>query len=183
MTKRKRQYETVKNEKFWKGFYTVMVLIGLVILVFEILIYRKTIIHTYIPISIILIVGFLSFYFNRQHYNETYNLTGNFFPIMQNLISWGFISGYIFMATNYYLADKKTSQYRFIIKEKSSIPGRRHHRDERKPLVTIDYFKFEKELVFPHTDSDKVDKAKSVVVTVRKGGLGFDILDDYKVSN
>lgn len=183
MTTRKQQYETMKNERFWKRFYTVMFLLGLVLLLFEISIYRKTIIHIYIPISIILVVGFLTFYFNRPHYKKTYNLTGNFFPIMQNLISWGFISSYLFMATNYYLADTKTTQYRFIIKEKSSIPGRKHHRDERKPLVTIDYFKFEKNLVFPHADTDRVAKAKSVIVTVRKGSLGFDILDHYDVSN
>jgi hypothetical protein len=183
MTTRKRQSETVKNEKFWKGFYGAIGFLGLVLMVFEIFIYRKTIIDTYIPISIILFVGFLTFYFNRHHYKETYMLTGNFFPIMQNLISWGFISSYIFMATNYYLAEKKTTQYRFIIKEKSLLPGRKHHRNERVPMVTIDYLNFEKELVFPPTDTDKVDKAKSVIVTVRKGGLGYEILDHYEVSN
>ncbi len=183
MTTQKRQYETVKNERFWKAFYAVTGFCGLVLMVFEIFIYRKTIIETYIPISIILIVGFSTFYFNKQHYKKTYILTGNFFPIMQNLISWGFVSCYIFMATNYYLADKTTTEYRFLIKEKSSMIGSKHHRDERKPLVTIDYFKFEKELVFRYADTDKVDKADSVMVTVRKGGLGFDILDDYDVFN
>lgn len=102
---------------------------------------------------------------------------------MQNLISWGFISCFIFMGTNYYLADKKTTEYRFLVKEKSSMTGSKHHRDERKLLVTIDYFKIEKELVFRYADSDKIDKADSVMVTVRKGGLGFDILDDYDVFN
>jgi len=173
----------MENEKIWKGIYTVTGFLGLVLILFEIFIYRQTIIDTYIPISIIIVVGFLSFFFNRQHYKRTYLLTGNFFPLMQNLISWGFISSYIFMATNYYLADKTKTEYRFEIKEKSSMSGSKGHRKERKPLVTIDYFKFEKELVFRYADTDKVNKADSVMVTVRKGGLGFDILDDYDVFN
>jgi hypothetical protein len=102
---------------------------------------------------------------------------------MQNLISWGFISCYVFMATNYYLADKTTTEYRLLIKGKSSMSGSKQHRYERKPLIIIDYFKFEKELVFRYEDADKVHKADSVKVKVRKGGVGFDILDDYDVFN
>ena len=179
----KRQYETVKNEKFWKGFYAVTGFLGLVLIVFEIFIYRQTIINTYIPISIIIVVGFLTFHFTKKHYKRTYSLIGNFFPIMQNLISWGFISCYIFMAVNYYLADKKITEYKFEIKEKSSMPGFKGHRNERKPLVRIDYSNIEKELVFRYADTEKVNKADRVTVMVRKGGLGFDILDNYDVFN
>lgn len=182
MTTRK-QYETVENEKFWKGFYAVTGFLGLILIFFEIFIYRKTIIDVYIPISIILIIGLFTFSFNRKHYKRTYLLTGNFFPLMQNLISWGFVSCYIFMATNFYLADKTITEYKFKIKEKSSMPGSKGHRNERKPLVRIDYFNFEKELVFRSTDAEKVDKADSVSLKVKKGGLGFDILEDYDVFN
>ncbi len=61
--------------------------------------------------------------------------------------------------------------------------GPKHNRNEKEPLITFDYFKSEKELVFRYADTDKVNKADSVVVTVRKGGFGFDILEDYKVMN
>ncbi|SOD14597.1 hypothetical protein SAMN06297358_1654 [Pedobacter xixiisoli] len=61
------------------------------------------------------------------------------------------------------------------------MPGRKHHRNERQPLVRIDYFSFEKELVFRYADTDKINKADSVRVTVRKGGLDFDVLEDYDV--
>jgi heme/copper-type cytochrome/quinol oxidase subunit 2 len=181
MNARKQSIEKVKNEKFWKRFYGLTGFLGLVLIMLEIFIYRRTIIATYIPISIILIIGFLTFYFNRQHYKKTFSLKGNFFPIMQNLISWGFIAGYIFMAINYYLADKTTTEYKFPIKEKSSMSGSKGHRDERQPLITIDFFKFEKQLIFRYADTDKVNKADSIMVKVRKGGLGFDILDSYDV--
>ncbi len=156
-----------------------MVFIGLVLMLYEISIYRQTIIDIYIPISIIIVVGSLAFYFNRQHFKKTYSLTGDFLPLMQNIISYGSITCYIFMAANYYLANSTTTEYRFPIKEKSSMIGPKHHRKEKRPSVTIDYFKFEKELVFRYEDTDKVEKADSVTVTVRKGRFGFDIFDNY----
>ena len=181
MTTQNRQIENVENEKLWKRFYEATGFLGIVLIVFEITIYRKTIIYTYIPISIILLVGLITFYFNRQHYKKTYLLTGNFFPIMQHIVSWGFIASYIFMATNYFFAHKQISEYTFEIKEKNSMSGSKGHRSERQPLVGVDYFNFEKDLVFRFVDTDKVNKADSVIVKVRKGGLGFDILDDYDV--
>lgn len=78
----KRKQEIEKNEKLWKGLYAGTFFIGIVLLVFEIAIYRKTIMDIYIPISIILVVSLLTFYFNRNHYKKTYFLTGNFFPVI-----------------------------------------------------------------------------------------------------
>jgi len=173
----------MEKETFWKGFYVVTGFLGLILMGFEISIFRQTIINPYIPISIIIVVGFLTFFFNKQHYKKAYRLSGNFFPLMQSLISWGFISCFMFMATNYYLADKETTQYKFVIKEKSSLSGYRGNSEKSIPLVRIDYFLLEKELLFLHTDTDNVNKADSVIVTVRKGGLGFDILADYDVIN
>ena len=170
-----------KKEKFWKVFYNLMFFVGLILLLFEILIYRKTIIDAYILISIILVVGFLAFYFNKQHYKKTYSLDGNFYPILHNFFSWGFISGYIFLATNYYLAENISTNYKFKIKEKSSMPGSKYHRSEREPLVRFDYFDFEKELVFHFSDTEKVNSADSVKVSIKKGGLGFDILESYDI--
>jgi hypothetical protein len=175
------EMETEKKGKLWKVFYTLMFFLGLILIVFEISIYRKTIIDTYIPISIILVVGLFAFYFNKQHYKKTYSLKSNFYPIMQNLISWGFISSYIFLATNYYLAENVITNYKFKIKGKSSMPGSKHHRSEREPLVRFDYFDFEKELVFHFSDTEKVNYADSVKVSVKKGGLAFDILESYDV--
>ena len=63
------------------------------------------------------------------------------------------------------------------------MPGPKHHRNERQPLVIIDSFNFEKELVFRYADTEVVDKADSVIISIRKGGLGFDILEEYDVLN
>ena len=152
-------------------------------MVFEIKIYRCTIIEVYIPILIILIIGLLTFYFTRQHYKKTYRLSSNFFPLVQNLISWGFMSCYFFMATNYYLPEGSAVEYKFSIKEKRSLPGRSGHREQRSPLVEFDYFDFRKELIFPYSYTDNVNEADSLKIIVRRGKFGFDIIDYYELMN
>lgn len=162
-------------------FYYLTFLTGITLLVLEIFIYRVTIIRTIVPISIILVVGVAAFFINRNHYKTTYDVQGIFFPLMQNIVSWGFIACYLFMATNYYLADDELKDLKFEIKSKSSMPGSKRRRDERKPLATIDYFGFKKQLVFNYEDTERVENADKINLTVRKGLLGFDIVDHYDV--
>lgn len=171
----------IKKEKKSRIFYNTIFFLGLILIIFEISLYRKTIINIYIPISIILLTGLTAFIINRQHYKKTYSLNGNFYPLIQNVCSWGFIFCYIFMATNYYFSEEKTTTYIFPIKEKSSMPGSKYNRSKRQPLVRIDYFYFEKELVSRYVESDKVNKAESVILTIKKGLLGFDIIEKYRV--
>jgi hypothetical protein len=173
---------TKKESKYlnkWKVLYFATALTGIMLLVLEISIYRVTIIEATIPISIIFSVGVLTFFINKKHYAMTYNIHGVFFPLMQNIVSWGFIACYLFMATNYYLADNDLHDLQFEIKSKSSISGPRTRRHERKPLVTIDYFGFKKELVFKYKDTEKVEKAQKIDLRIKKGLLGFDIVDYY----
>ena len=85
------------------------------------------------------------------------------------------------MATNYYLSNKITKEYKTIIKEKSSMPGPKGNRSEREPLVRFDYFDFEKELVFKFRDTEKVNSADSVKIIIKKGRIGFDVLESYDV--
>lgn len=177
----KQQRVFLKSERFWKAFYGITLLLGLILLYFEILIYRKTIISIYIPVSIVVVCGLTAFLLNKQHYNKVYWRRGNFLPLIQNLGSWGCIACYIFMAINYYPTDKASSEYKFVIEEKSSLPGPKRNRNEKEPTAKINYFGFEKELVFKHVDFEKVNKSDSVIVIVRKGGLGFDVLESFDV--
>lgn len=45
----------------------------------------------------------------------------------------------------------------------------------------VDYFSIKKELKFSYADIDEINKADSIKITVRKGELGFDVLEDYNV--
>lgn len=164
--------------KFTTG---LMFFIGLMAALFEISLYRKTIISVYIPIAIIVLIGLISFLINKSHYKQVSFTRGNFFALLQNICSWGFIVSCGFMAVNYYFSDGNSVQHIFTIIEKSSMPGPKGKRNERQPLVTINYFDIQKELVFRYTDTEKVDTADKAILFVRKGALGFDILSSYDV--
>jgi hypothetical protein len=164
----------------WKVFYALVFVTGLILMVLGIRIYRVTVISNLIPISIILSVGTVTYMAGKKHYHKHNKGYGIFFGLLQNTCSWGFISCYLFMASNYYLADNEDRNLKFEIKSKSSMSGSKRRRNERKPLVTIDYFGFEKELVFRYTDTKKVENADEVSVSVDKGFFGFDVLDHYE---
>lgn len=177
--------ETIKRQSKlftgWQIFYCITLMIGVVLSVFEVYLYRLTIISITIPISIILIVGVTTFLFNRSHYNRNFNTRGIFYPLFQNIISWGFISCYVFMAANYYGSGTEVRHVEFDIKSKSSMPGYKGRRNERSPFVTINYFGMKKELIFGYADTKRVDAASKVTLTVKRGLLGFDVLDHYDV--
>ena len=165
---------------FWEIFYFVMGLLGLVLIFLEIDIYRVTIIKLSIPIFIICFVGLITFFITGKNYNKTYSKKGFLFPLAQNIISWGFVASYVFMATNYYLADNNVKRYTFQIKRKSSLSASRRT-STRDPLVAFNYFGSDKELVFRYTYTNKVAQADSVVIGIKKGLLGFEIIDNYDV--
>ena len=165
----------------WKLGYFLSFLVGIVLMYFEIGIYRVTMIRIEIPIAILLFVGLTAFIIGRSHYKKNYSVHGIFFPLMQSIVSCGFTACYLFMAANYYLADKEVRDSSFQIESKSSMPGPKGKRDKSEPLVIIDYLGLKKELVFKFMDTERVENADRVNVVVRKGLLGFDILDYYDV--
>ncbi|GCC51598.1 hypothetical protein SanaruYs_18240 [Chryseotalea sanaruensis] len=83
------------------------------------------------------------------------------------------------MATNYYFADTELKIEGFEIKSKSSLPGRRMHRSARKPTIQIKYYGLNKELVFKNSETEKVERAEKVILTIRKGLYGYEILENY----
>jgi predicted membrane protein len=167
------------NNKNWKIFYTLTGLVGLILAVFIVQLYRLTLINYIIPLIIVIVVGLVVGFFNRNHYHEIYPNYSSFYSYLQNVFSWGFIVAYAFLAINYYCINSNPIGYKFKIESKDSMPGPKNHRSERQPLVHINYNGFDKELVFEYEQTYKVNKADSVIVYAQKGALGFDILARY----
>ncbi|WP_167611076.1 hypothetical protein [Maribellus sediminis] len=176
----KQSIRHIDNNGFWKGFYTVTLFLGLTLLYLETLLYRKTLIDISILAIIVVVAGIVTFTLTKKHYKSTYNLRGNFLPFIQSILSMGFIVSYLFLAANYYLSDNDITEHKLTIKSKSSLPGYRIT-SKRQPTVKIDYADFEKELVFYTSDKELVENAKGIILEIRKGALGFDIIDNYKI--
>lgn len=167
---------SAKKTSFLDSFMKYSFLAGLILLVFEISIYRSTIISVYIPLSIIIGIGLLLHILTFRKIKYLYPETKHYQYFTYCLFSGGAFACYLFMAANYYILDSDIKYYSFTIKEKSSMPGGKGHRDERQPLVRVDWMETEKEFVFAYSDRFKVEQAKSIIISVRKGLFGYDVV-------
>jgi energy-coupling factor transporter transmembrane protein EcfT len=154
-------------------FYTLTGLLGLILIYFEILIFRKTIINVWIPLSIIFLFGLFTFLFTKGHYKKTYHLSGNFLPLLHSIVSLGLIACYIFMAANYYLSGERSVSKAKILKTGHLAKGRRGCAN---PYCEIKINGLEKQLIFPC--GFDIDNSNTVILTVEKGFFGFDVVID-----
>ncbi|MDO5971530.1 hypothetical protein Q4Q35_17115 [Flavivirga aquimarina] len=169
------------TKKQRKIFYPTIFILGLFLMAWQVTIFRNTIIDLSILIGIILIVGIIAFFVDFKNYGKTYKYSGirlYLYSSMHYLCGFGFIVCSAFMLTNYYFADKTPVKETFEIVDRSSLRGRKYHRDERKPTFQINYNGKIKELVFTHKYYEKMEFYKSVELEVRKGYFGFDILEN-----
>ena len=173
------------TKKQRKIFYLTIFILELFLMAWQITIFRNTIIDLKILIEIIFVVGIITFIVDYKNCGKTYKYSGiglYFYSSMHYLCGFGFMVCSIFMSTNYYFANKIPVKETFEIIERSSLPGRKYHRDERKPTFRINYDGKIKELVFNHKDYEKMDFFTNVELEVRKGYFGFDILENKKLN-
>ena len=173
------------TKKQRKIYYVTILILGLFLMAWQVTIFRNTIIDVSILIGIILVVGIITFCVDFKNYGKTYKKKGiglYFYSGLQYLLSYGFIACSIFMLTNYYFAEKTPEKESFEIIERSSLPGRKYHRDERKPTFRINYDGKLKELVFNNEYYEKMNFYTNVELEVRKGYFGFDILENKKLN-
>lgn len=177
--------KTFLRKRLLKGINNLDILIfilfifGMALLVWEISIYRRTIIELKIPLLIWLTPGFFMtpLLYNRFKRIEAIKKNRIFHYLVHTCITGASLL-FGFMALNYYFADNQTEDKRFEIIKKGSLSGR--NRNEDIPYVEINYNGFEKEIIFKYPDKDKIDSAKYVNLTVKKGLFGFDILERYE---
>ncbi len=149
-------------------------------MIWQIILFRNTIIDYRILIVIVGLTGIIAFLIDFKNYRKTYNeygkVTLKFYAVFQYVFSYGFIACSIFILLNFYLAKeiKVTKLYKII--SRSSLPGRKYHRTERKPTFIIYYNGFRKELVFSNDYYEKMNFYNKIDFEVQKGFLGFDII-------
>ncbi|MFP9098884.1 hypothetical protein ACLI09_07510 [Flavobacterium sp. RHBU_24] len=154
---------------------------GILLIVFVVILYRKTIINICIPVGIIFTAAFIAFIARKKGVDSTPPFNGYAPAFMFAILSWGFAACYAFMAINYYAAESEVQYYTFKIEERGSLVGSRRQRERRTPTVTINYFGNTKELVFPHDATQKVNAAQNVKLFVRRGYFGYDIIERKEV--
>lgn len=153
-----------------KAFYLVTAILGIGLLMVEIDLYRRTLIPFSVPLSITLIFTLITFFIIKDDYKKTYEKSALFYPLLQSLISFGFIACFCFMALNFYLAENDSETFLLSIKSKHTIGTK-----NRRPVIEVDYNGFSKQFYFYTRQQQKIDASDSVLVTVQKGLFGYDI--------
>jgi hypothetical protein len=150
---------------------------GIILMVWEIFIYRRTMIGLKIPLIIWLTPGL---FLSPILFNKINNIDGMKANIILHYILHTVMTGSIilfcFMALNYYLGDSKITEKRFEVIKTGNLAGR-----GEEQYVVINYDGFKKQLVFKNTQDQNVLSAKSVKLIVRRGLFGFDVLEKYEV--
>lgn len=160
-------------------FYQIVFLVGAVLIVWEIFIFRKTIISLNLLLLMIVVIGSLATFLDFKNYREISELSGwklYLYAFLQNTVSWGFIACSILVLSNYYLSQGQIIEERYAIIETSSMSGSKGNRSKRKPLVRIDYKGKMKELVFSNQYYGELEEYTHVNIKVKKGFLNWDII-------
>lgn len=156
---------------------------GLISSVFMINIYRVTIISWKPKFYFALTTGlFLTLLTrNSKFITDCFPDKSILYAFFYCIVAVGFFTNYLFFSFNYCFAFPEITYYSFPIKEKSSMPGPKGHRSEREPLVMFDYFGQEKELVFAYSQTSQVAQATKILISIKKGRLGFDIVSSREL--
>jgi len=166
--------------------YQILLVVGLLLIVWEITIFRKTVVSLSLLLSIIACIGIATTSLDFKNFKNTYDLQGwklYFFVLIQNILSWGFIACSILVLSNYYLSEGQPIEKTYEIVETSSMPGNSRNRSKRKPLVRINYEGEIKELVFSSQYYHDLGDYKFVTITTKKGRLNWDIILNQKLLN
>lgn len=170
----------VKGIPFWDMVVSVLFLVSIGLLVWEIHLYRRTIIDVKILLIIFFSPGIILTPIFYNLLNKIEGAVGHWalHYILHSVVVGGILI-FSLMSLNYYAADEFTKTESFIIKKKDSLPGSKGHRNERKPYAIIDYHGFEKQIIFDHSYERQMETSKRVILITKEGFLGFPILDDY----
>ena len=98
-----------------------------------------------------------------------------FLQSVYNVASFGGVAVFGFMLLNFKSSDKNIRTYTFEIERKSSMKGSGNSA-KRQPIVEIDYFGLKKDIIFSHSDTENVDNADSILLNIKDGRLGFDVI-------
>lgn len=164
-----------------RDLYSLLFILGLVLMIWQIDVFRVTIISFWVPLLIIILSSSIAFIIDFKNYQRTFIVSGIYlylYSAVFYIVGCGFILCSVFTIANYHLADDYTETKSYLIQEKSSLPGRRRHRDKRQLLVIIDYDNKPKEMVFNHYHYQNRNKYDTVLVDVREGFFGFDVFYD-----
>lgn len=172
-----RRNQQRKKKRFDKknALLTIFFFVGIILTIFEIFIYRVTIIHWSIPTGIWLLTGIIFFRFNSKLLVKHFDTESIFLQIIYNILSFGGIVVFCLMFLNYKSSNEDFRIYTFKINRKYLTKGG-SNTAKRQPVAEINYFGLKKDIIFPHSEIENVTNSDSILLKVKNGILGFDVI-------
>ncbi|MDB5147168.1 MAG: hypothetical protein JWQ57_1188 [Mucilaginibacter sp.] len=164
---------TVENTFFTIAFFT-----GIILTYFEIDLYRSTFVDFFIPFFILILSGLSITPFLFKILPKYLKIDSLFQQLVFNILTWGGIVLYLFMALNFYCAAPNRTSLLLIINDKGTLAKGRSGCGE--PYVIVKHDNFEKQIILPCGTS--TDGFKAIDLTLRKGFFGFDIIEHKTLS-
>lgn len=178
MTK-KSQTNSPKSKKTIQSF-TVLSIPYLLLMLWEVDIFRQTFISFLIPLSIFIIGGLLLFFLLRKkitYYKKRQETFGTFWLALHGTVVFGGITMFLFMALNFYVPspDNKTETLNLKVIKSGRFGGK----GTKNPYLIVDYHGFEKQLIFPYNTNTENNGFLQVSLT--KGLFGFSIVRETHI--
>jgi hypothetical protein len=145
--------------------FTVLFLVGLILTVMEIELYRDTFITPAIPTLIWLFPGLVAMPLLPQILERCINTSSTLLQAIYNFGTWGGFIAYAFMALNYYFTNGNVSTEKLVIQSTSYLAKGTHGCGNQ--VVTIRYEGVEKDLIFPC--DVPIEKYKDVELKITNG--------------
>lgn len=140
----------------------------------EVELYRNTVIDWVIPTSIYIVGGLVFSPMTSKLVGGYSTLSDYFWFSVGNILVFGGIVAYIFMALNFYFPSGEPTFLKVqIIKRGYLSSGKSRYRGE--PYADVKIYGADKELIFPR--DIEIKNFKYVGVSIKKGLWGFDIIE------
>ncbi len=176
MIKNKSQTNSSKSKKS-VGSFIGLSIPYLLLMLWEIDIFRQTFISFLIPLTIFIAGGLILFFLLRTkipYYKQRQQTFGTFWLALHGTVLFGGITMFLFMALNFYIPGPGSKTETLNLKVIKS--GRFGGKGPKKPYLIVDYNGFEKQLVFPeHTNTENNGFLQ---VSLIKGLFGFPVVQE-----
>ena len=169
-----------KNKNWINPALTFLFFTGLTLTIFEINIFHLTIIDWRIPTGVWLGVGIFALIFFRKVLREYYDTKNIFLQLVFTVCSFGGLSTYGFMASNYYMnASIETETLKTEIIKNGHLAKGRSGCGE--PYANVIINGAEKQLIFPC--DFEIERYRYVNIKLRRGFLGFYLILEQVPTN
>ena len=173
----KRKLQMKDEKKLRNGIMSILTIGSLLLINWEMSIYRKTFISFLVPFSVFIIGGLTTFFFLRKRMSfYSQNEHNILLQAIHGLVFFGGIIIFSFMGTNFYFSDRNEKIYNLKIEKTGRLAKGRYGCG--KPYAIVNYENSSKQLIF--SCNTEIENSSKVKVSIKNGFFGFAIIKEMK---